>query len=475
MGGTAAEVDQIRAKLAEVDQQIDEWSRWETDSEKIAELAKRAGVETEIKEAAPVEPTPEKFVDKETSDMFAMKKENYGPIEGTWEIEQDPAVIAARAHLTAAIDSGEAADKITSLAEALDSARKEAQKGASLRAKNAVTKERIRKDTIESKHKMIDDIKKLKPDEMNKDLGDVVKEIKDYFLPKKDHPKQYGQKKTEIDLEALRAQLAEAEKTGDLASSIDLETFPKRLSKLKPEDLKQIHDALLNLQHIQKLRDKVQGAERDFERARLHDEADKNIAPPKTSILGPDVAKLKRNLHAYGNAVSASYDYNGEWVAGGKNNDIFRIIVRDPLAAEVNVEPRAFAWQKPVRNILQEKFGIDEIKTPLKWSNYWSKTFTEDGQTLTRDPKIFYEELFKLLQAYLGNRLNMPTAGITFDAVNQKLTEKGADLEILRKIRNLFSACDDAKFAFLQVDHRKMQGDLREFADVITYLERKKI
>ncbi|MFA6321616.1 MAG: BatD family protein [Candidatus Omnitrophota bacterium] len=96
-------------------------------------------------------------------------------------------------------------------------------------------------------------------------------------------------------------------------------------------------------------------------------------------------------------------------------------------------------------------------------------------KTKLNDSKIFYEELFKTMQEYLGNRLYLPPAGLTFDMVNQKLLAKDVDAAVITKIRNLFTVCDEARFAFLNFGVEKMQDDYRELVDVINYLERKKL
>lgn len=91
------------------------------------------------------------------------------------------------------------------------------------------------------------------------------------------------------------------------------------------------------------------------------------------------------------------------------------------------------------------------------------------------DSRIFYEELFKAMQEYLGNRLYLPPAGLTFDLVSQSLSGKDIDAAVMTKIRNLFTVCDESRFAFLKFNNEKMQDDYKELLDIIKYLERKKI
>ena len=92
-----------------------------------------------------------------------------------------------------------------------------------------------------------------------------------------------------------------------------------------------------------------------------------------------------------------------------------------------------------------------------------------------KDAKIFYETLFKTLQDYLGNRLNMPPAGITSDAVEHALELKDADMEILRKVKSLFDTCDRARFAFFSAQEYELADDLKILQEIIKYFERNRL
>jgi hypothetical protein len=90
----------------------------------------------------------------------------------------------------------------------------------------------------------------------------------------------------------------------------------------------------------------------------------------------------------------------------------------------------------------------------------------------SQDQKAFYEAMFKTLQAYLGGRLNMPPAGLTYDAVEGLLLSKEANLEVMRKIKKLFDVSDQARFALTRVDELSMKNHLEEIEEIISYLER---
>jgi len=91
------------------------------------------------------------------------------------------------------------------------------------------------------------------------------------------------------------------------------------------------------------------------------------------------------------------------------------------------------------------------------------------------DTKGYYELLFKALQEYMGNRLNIPSAGITFDTVESTLKPKDIDMDIMRKLKTLFNICDEARFARIEINEFRMKDDLKEFEEVVKYFERVKL
>ena len=97
------------------------------------------------------------------------------------------------------------------------------------------------------------------------------------------------------------------------------------------------------------------------------------------------------------------------------------------------------------------------------------------GQLKSADPKVFYETLFNTLQNYLGHRLHIPPAGVTADTAASGLIAREVDPAMVSKVKKLFTACDSARFAFLQVGDMKMRDDKKELEDIIKYFERKKI
>jgi hypothetical protein len=92
-----------------------------------------------------------------------------------------------------------------------------------------------------------------------------------------------------------------------------------------------------------------------------------------------------------------------------------------------------------------------------------------------KDEKAFYECLFGTLQGYLGNKLRIPPAGVTSDVVEEMLSAKDVDVDILAVVNGLFKACDEARFAMSAKGAMNMKDDLKRMEEVINYFERKKV
>ncbi len=84
----------------------------------------------------------------------------------------------------------------------------------------------------------------------------------------------------------------------------------------------------------------------------------------------------------------------------------------------------------------------------------------------------FCAALFKTLQDYLGDRLNLPSSGITSAIVEEQLQPRGVPPEICQALKEVFTACDTARFApSLQgnLDRERLVKIVRE---VVTAMEK---
>ena len=59
----------------------------------------------------------------------------------------------------------------------------------------------------------------------------------------------------------------------------------------------------------------------------------------------------------------------------------------------------------------------------------------------------FFATVFRLLQEQLGERLDLPATAITEAVVDDQLRQRGVPEELLAGVHELFSACNEARYA----------------------------
>ncbi len=89
-------------------------------------------------------------------------------------------------------------------------------------------------------------------------------------------------------------------------------------------------------------------------------------------------------------------------------------------------------------------------------------------------PALFYDQIFKTLQEYLGHRFNIPSGGITADGADTLLARAGAAPDIRSALKTCFGDCDSARYAVAALDPASMKKTLSAVEKIIDYLERKK-
>lgn len=75
----------------------------------------------------------------------------------------------------------------------------------------------------------------------------------------------------------------------------------------------------------------------------------------------------------------------------------------------------------------------------------------------------FCATVFRLLQEKLGERLDLPASAITEAVIEEKLRPRGVPAETLATLRDLFQACNQAKYA--------PQGDIQDLATLLAKVE----
>lgn len=124
----------------------------------------------------------------------------------------------------------------------------------------------------------------------------------------------------------------------------------------------------------------------------------------------------------------------------------------------------------------------ERLKTDLRYARRMraskkAKSGIARSRKLLEADKIreFYDSVFSALQEYIGDKFHLPKGGITFDAVDNFLREKGINSDILAKLKEVFRDCDVARYAPADLGKQDMEKALRQLEEIIDYLERKRV
>lgn len=88
-------------------------------------------------------------------------------------------------------------------------------------------------------------------------------------------------------------------------------------------------------------------------------------------------------------------------------------------------------------------------------------------QAETNDAEAFYAQAFRLLQARIGERLNLPAASITESILSERLVPLGLDEDMLKLLHDVFQRCNQARYAPPQLN----EGLFSQYPKVETALE----
>jgi len=123
----------------------------------------------------------------------------------------------------------------------------------------------------------------------------------------------------------------------------------------------------------------------------------------------------------------------------------------------------------------------ERLRTDIKYARRLhaskrARAGIKGAQQSLRGQKIeeFYNNIFKTLQEYLGDKFHIPAGGITVNVVDEVLGTKKINKDILDKIRTLFTDCDIARYAPSEFGKSKMEETLKIIEEVIVYLERQR-
>lgn len=83
------------------------------------------------------------------------------------------------------------------------------------------------------------------------------------------------------------------------------------------------------------------------------------------------------------------------------------------------------------------------------------------------DAEAFYAQAFRLMQARIGERLNLPAASITESIISERLVPMGLEEDMLKLLHDVFQRCNQARYAPPQLN----EGLFSQYPKVETALE----
>ncbi|MEE3234096.1 MAG: BatD family protein [Candidatus Latescibacterota bacterium] len=94
-----------------------------------------------------------------------------------------------------------------------------------------------------------------------------------------------------------------------------------------------------------------------------------------------------------------------------------------------------------------------------------------DKLLLSGDSNVYYAGVQHTLKEFLGDRFNVPSAGMTAEDCVRFLTNAEVPTELIEETRLLFSLCDDARFAQKKVSIQEMKRVRIQLEELIESLE----
>lgn len=96
------------------------------------------------------------------------------------------------------------------------------------------------------------------------------------------------------------------------------------------------------------------------------------------------------------------------------------------------------------------------------------------AQALLKSPesRAFCGEVHKALAEFLGDKLNLPAAGITTDQVSDELIRRGVEEDVVEDMKELFGQCDLARFAPMDLSEEERTDLLHRGKNLIERLEK---
>lgn len=158
---------------------------------------------------------------------------------------------------------------------------------------------------------------------------------------------------------------------------------------------------------------------------------------------GPASPAVKNELEAWSQGIA--YNYEGPDVL--ENQRIrFSSLIRSPLWMGALLLPFSIYLVL----LLFVRMRQERIADPDKFrSKKAFTTFKQNMKTLGKEQENeaeTYEHLLRAIRSYLGDKLKIEGAALTFKDAQEFLKDKGVDTELIQSLEELFSRCEQGRY-----------------------------
>ncbi len=174
-------------------------------------------------------------------------------------------------------------------------------------------------------------------------------------------------------------------------------------------------------------------------------------------LLGQDIRFIKTDVPRLTNQRQDSYQYS-----------LFYIALTFPLLLIV----AAYEYKQ-----YREKYQRDEQYVRQKRAKKLSKQrFKNATEMMNRgDAREFYAAISQTLRQYIGDKFNLPPAGITGEEISQVLKDYGLEEETVELLKQCLADCDFARFAPVGSGSGEMNTMLQKAEIIIERIEKLKV
>lgn len=172
----------------------------------------------------------------------------------------------------------------------------------------------------------------------------------------------------------------------------------------------------------------------------------------KRELLGRDIIYIKDEIGKATNGDGRLYKNKG-----------FLVLQLLPLVGFAGM----MIYQKRRDRFATDRTYARQYQAPRKAKKGLAQA---QKQIASDQPQEFCSTIFKTMQEYLGDRFNLPSAGITIEVVDS-LRSQGLVEETLEKLTKFFHACDRLRFTQCEMNEQEMTEILDMGSEIIKLLE----